>query len=146
MKIYRLSDRVPLRVKGLTFWLAPLSYEQTKELRSLVKMTAGAEKLDPMVLASMSVRMSLKDVEGLENHDGTPYVLEFGPDGLMTQECFDEIVMGCEATPELMDVVSKLWNRGFAPDSMKDIEEGVVVDFSAVRSVKKNSSALTPVN
>ena len=141
MIIYRLTDRIPVQIGELTFWLAPLSASQKSELLSLVTVHAGEERVKPMEVALRCVSMSLKKLEGVKTADGEPYELSFDPSGNLSRECAEEI-FGLDGAEKMLLVCKE-----FAFSELKDPKlEGVVVDFSKVHTLKKNVLAESPAS
>lgn len=141
MIIYRLTDRIPVRIGELTFWLAPLSASQKSELLSLVTVKEGEERVPPMEVAIRTVAMSVKKIEGVTTADGDPYELQFDPNGNLARECVEEI-FGLDGAEKML-----LACKHFAFQELKDPKlEGVEVDFSKVQTVKKSSLASSPAS
>lgn len=140
MIVYRLTDRIPVKIGELTFWLAPLSASQKSELLSLVTIKEGEERVKPMEVALRCVSMSLKKLEGdVKTSDGEPYELSFDPNGNLTRECAEE-VFGLDGSEKMLLVCKE-----FAFNELKDPKlDGVTVDFSKVQSVKKSAKAASP--
>lgn len=135
MKIYRCSDRIPVKIGAVTFWLSPLTYGQRTELFSVAsKAKESKEMADQILLAKTTIRFSLKDIDGVEQGDGSPFKLEFDPSGMLTEACFDDL-MQLEAISSLVKVAGK-----FAMEGIHEISniDGVEVDLTKVRSLKKN--------
>ena len=132
MVIYRMSDRIPVKIKDVTFFLAPLSLSQQGILLSFAKQKEGEEKVDALKTAMKCISFSLKAVEGLTTVDGLPYELEFKEDGTLTDDCVNEIL---QVNGDSLVKISLDW----AVSGIKPIEiPGVEIDFKNVRSVKKN--------
>lgn len=168
MIIYRLTDRIPVKVGELTFWLSPLSTEQKGKLSSFSSIVSGEKIEDALKAAAETIRMSVKQVDGLKDAQGNAYEVELGPDGLLTSECVSELTQldGCDKivrlavrwgmndikNPEAMRAeheasLLKMRESGKITDqvyneAMKIFPmDGVTVDFSKIQSVKKKSSA-----
>ena len=133
MIIYRLTDRIPIQIGEIRFWVSPLSYEQKIRLSELTKLKGGKEVIDQPRVVAHCLKFSLKEVEGLTLADGSPYVLEFDPDGSLSDASVSELLQ-MEKAPKLMDAVASLAN---------EIKEwsipGVKIDLKSVRpAAKKN--------
>jgi hypothetical protein len=130
MIIYRLTDRIPLKIAELTFWVSPLSYEQKSNLLECKKMEGGKEVIDGGRRARLAIKYALKRVDGLMGSDGKPY--EVVMDGsALSDESVDEI-LGLECVIPLVRACVSLMNGV----SEREIE-GVQFDLKGVVSEKK---------
>jgi len=84
-KIMRMTDRITLKIDDITVKLAPLTIAQKCEIVQLV------ESGQVLLASNKALRYSLKEVEGLEGYDDTPYQLEFIEDGNLSEVCAQEI-------------------------------------------------------
>lgn len=135
MIVYKMSDRIPVEIGDVKFWVSPLSYGQKMELASCSTMVSGEQKIDGPRFATLLIKFSVKEVEGITNFDGTPYELQFDKDGTLSQECLDEILQ-IEQSPGLLKAATHLFT------SMTDYElDGVKIDMKAVKNVSKKNSA-----
>jgi hypothetical protein len=131
MKVYRLTDRIPVKIDGVTFMVAPLSFEQKAEILGCKKIVKGEETEDHAKMVWLSIKYSVKSVTGLQNQDGSEYVIEL-VDNSLSDATISELlslpIQGKLATAcaNLMNGVSKY-----------DIE-GVEIDLDNVQSVKKS--------
>lgn len=131
MKVYKLTDRIPVKIDGVTFMVAPLSFEQKAEILSCKKIVKGEETEDHAKMVQLSIKYSVKSVSGLQNADGSEYQLEL-VDGVLSDACISELlslsIQGKLATAcaNLMNGISKY-----------DIE-GVDIDLDNVQSLKKS--------
>lgn len=140
MKIYRSSDRIPVKIEGVTFWLAPLSYEHRTELLTFASKAQEVKvEADLLQLAKNTVRYSLKAIDGVEQGDGTPFALQFDERGIMSESCFDDL-MQLEFLPDLIKVAGAWAMKGVS--EISDIP-GVVIDFANVKSLKKSDPVPT---
>lgn len=162
--IYRLTDQIPVRVGEVTFWISPLSLEHRGKLNSMSEKVSGSQIEVALDGATLALKYSLKDIEGVTDATGNPYKLEFGPDGALTDDCLSEIIQ-LAGTPkltrlalrwaltEISDVkdwrkehelrIQDAFNAGRMSEKERDEAlnryplDGVTVDFSAVRNLKK---------
>jgi hypothetical protein len=138
MMVYRTSDRIPVSVGELKFLLSPLSAEQKNSLMDCKKMQGGQEVVDSIGLAYLAIKYAVKGVEGLESSDGSPFVLDFDPDGTISKECVEVLFeLSMESGGKLSNVCSSLINGvNFAAKV-----PGVEVDLKGVISSKKKVEA-----
>ncbi|MGB0452604.1 MAG: hypothetical protein ACPGJV_02735 [Bacteriovoracaceae bacterium] len=91
-KILRLTDTIKLGVEEVTFHLRPLSKEQKEEISNCITMVEGEPSIDVAKSNSLYLKFALKDIEGVEGFDGEPYVLTKNEQGLLTDECIEEVL------------------------------------------------------
>jgi len=138
MKVYRTSDRIPIKMAGLTFWISPLTYAQKAEILAQVSMSGGEEKQNFGRMVFLSVKYAIKKVEGLEDSDGNPYEVQFEGDSITDESVNDLLQLDCQ--PKLTQTCANLIN------GIRDMKlEGVEFDFKNVMTggsggeVKKKS-------
>lgn len=173
MVIYRMSDRIPVKLGELTFWIAPLSVDAKGRLLTFSKRVSGEERDVAMEGAAAALKLSVKGVDGLKLADGSPYECEFDEQGNLTDDCVSELMqLDCAAPltrlcirwgldtvrdPRAMRSeyearVTKLHTEGKL--SKEELEkallvwpmDGVEVDFSAVKNVKKKATVPSQVH
>lgn len=137
MVIHRLTDKIPVRIGEITFWMSPISWEDRTRLLSFTKMVSGQEVTDAMKMAAETIRCSLKDIEGVEYADETPYELTFDSNHRLSDECLAELWQ-LENIDKLIKACSALL-YGQTSD-LKD--QGIEIDYSAVKASKKNKVAI----
>ena len=84
-RIYKMSDRIPVKIHDLKVKIAPLSYEVKSVCQGMI--ISG----NHMQAAVHALKNALKEVNGLENADGSSYELEF-ENGELTSTCIDELL------------------------------------------------------
>lgn len=136
MIIYRPTDQIPVKIGEVTFWLSPLSHSQRQEILALTVVKAGEERTRPMEMAQLTLSISLRKIVGVNDADGSPYELEFDENGRVTLDCINDIFT-LDGADNLIRVSGK-----FAMNEISDPKlEGVVVDFSQVKTLKKSQKA-----
>ncbi len=105
-KIYRTSDRIPIRIGDIVITVSPLSFDQKTELQT-VMMSAAKDPMNAVRGARLAIKFAVKGVNGLEDMDGKPYKAETGEDGLLTDVCVDEL-LNMDETPKLIAACSQL--------------------------------------
>lgn len=134
MIIYKMSDRIPIEIGDVKFWVSPLNFEQKTALAAQVKMVSGVEQPDSVKIAYLAVKYSVKEIEGVKSSDGSNYQLEFMGDGALTDECVSELLQ-LEHSPLLVTACSHLIG------AIKDHNiPGVKIDIKSVKSVKKKEA------
>lgn len=86
-KLYRVSDRVPVKLDGLVVKISPLKYDQKAEMQT---MLLDGTPLSMVKAAQYAVKCCVKDVDGLELQDGSKYELEFEND-MLTDDCVSDL-------------------------------------------------------
>ena len=85
MRIYSKTDRIKVKIDEVVFTISPLSYKQKIEVQSL--FTSG-KQFEGSIL---SIRMAVKDIEGVEDAQGNAYKLKFENE-LISEDCIDDIL------------------------------------------------------
>lgn len=136
MIVYRTTDRVPVKVAGLTFWVSPLSFEQKAKIFDLISRDGGVEVVKGLASVQMLLKFSVKEVEGLQNPDGTEFKVDLDSDGNLDDDCVDILL-------NLPDFgkISQLLQTWLQQEIKDPGIEGVEVDFKGIRNIKKKSSA-----
>lgn len=92
MKVLRKTDRIKFTFDGVDFVIAPLSYRDRIELSTSVKHVSGEVVTNYLEQTAMMIKKCLKEVKGLQGHDGSEYILVFDGNEL-TEDCADELLM-----------------------------------------------------
>ena len=171
VRIYSVSDRIPVVVGEVKFWVSPLSREQRVKLTSLSQRVSGQDIEASLDAALTAIKYGLKEIEGVEGSDGQPYQLQFGADGGLTDDCLSDLAQ-LDALPKLTRICiqwaltsvedpqdlrvrhEELLARNLAAGSITQAEydkgmkhyplDGLTIDFSEVKSVKKKPSGQPP--
>lgn len=132
LTVYRPTDRIPVRIGEATFWVSPVTYQRKMEIASKTKMAGGVEVPDRLAVAELSVRASVKRVDGVALSDGSPLELHFDGD-LLTDESFS-MLMQLTGRELLVTACACLMNG----IEKHDIP-GVVIDLDALDTGVKKS-------
>lgn len=94
MKVLRKSDRVKFKIDEVEFVIAPLSYRDRIELSVSTRTVAGETIANYLEQTMIMVKKCLKGVNGLKDHEGKKYKLEFTSDESLelTDDCVDELM------------------------------------------------------
>ena len=130
MKIFRVTDRIPVKIGELTFWLSPLKWEHKIAVSNAIQLKSGDTHITTMQ-AKTTIKYSVKAVDGIQNHDGTPLVLDLDESGALTDDSVEDLLQ-LEQFPVLVKQ-ALTWLNG-PSDTVLD---GVSVDFGATQSTKK---------
>lgn len=164
VKIYRMTDKIPVKLGEVTFWVSPLSYEHRSKITALTQRMSGKDHEVAKEAATLAIKYGLKELEGVEDSQGNPYELAFDSSGGLSDDCLSEVIQ-LDGIPDLTKLCLR-WAiteirdpkdfrekfeakmRAAVTDgtlSEKDFEkqmnlyplDGVTVDFSAIKGVKK---------
>lgn len=114
-KIYRMSDRIRLKIDDIEVTIGPLSIHQKASVEE-VASSAGLLK------ATMeAMRYAIKDIKGLKDSEGKEYELEKDDDGYLSETTLDEIC-NIEQSFKLSSVCLNLINA--IPDEFVDPNTG----------------------
>jgi len=129
MKIYRTTDRIPVKLGDLTFWFSPFKWEHKIEVSTKTLLKSGETSITASQ-ARLAIKYSIKAVDGLMSHDGTPIILELEND-VLTDDSVEDVMQ--------LENISKLTTIAFTwLNEIKDVAiEGVTVDFSSTTNTKK---------
>ncbi len=105
-RIFRASDRIPVQIDDITVTIAPLTFNQKIELQSIM-ISAGKEPLNALKGARLAVKYAVKAVAGIKDMGGNEYKVAMGDDGLITDECVDEL-LNLQEQPKLIALCSQL--------------------------------------
>jgi hypothetical protein len=119
--------------------LAPLSLHQKSEVQRLTYegIRSGNTTLtqDGLLLA---LKASLKDIEGIEQADGSPYKLSFGEDKLLTDECLEDL---CNISfHEKLILICTSLVRGIPDQEFKDEKGNKIEGVDIVRTSKEQET------
>lgn len=92
VKIYKLSDRIPIKIGDVIFKLAPFSQDQRTQIHGCYTHESGSQVEHTQKAMFLSIKFAVKEVEGLEYADGSKYDLKFEKDGSLTDECVNELL------------------------------------------------------
>lgn len=112
MLIHKKSDRIKVEFSSqdgsdmVTAYFAPLTMADKTRLVSLAPNAQTADTLSVIEFSRSVIKASLKDIKGLTNSDDSQYVLEMGSDGLVKDECLEDIMNLPELFSKVMTVSS----------------------------------------
>ena len=143
MKIYRLTDRIPLSIKSgnevVWFQVRPLAFSEKAEIASLSAIEHGIERKNKLEAVKLALRYCLKGCKGIKNSDDTEYNIEFFPDGSLTDDCAEDL-LNTDISPGLIMAAFSLINgvssKVIDPSTGKEIE-GIEFHLGDVKSVGK---------
>lgn len=87
-KIYRTTDRIPVKIDDIVIEIAPLSFEVKSNIQANL---INGDTLGIVKAAKLAIQHGVKNVKGVENADGSEYSLDFENDCL-TEQCVDDLL------------------------------------------------------
>lgn len=139
-RIYKRSDRIKIKIDEVTVTIAPLSLEQKTVAQSL--MAQGKINRDYNLITKgiiSLIKSAVKDIDGLENQDGTKYRLSFDGDSL-SDESIDDL-FNIELHKKLVMVCSSLVVS--IPSQFVD-EQGLPIEGVSVLETEKTAVTADP--
>ena len=138
MIIYRLEDRIEVKVDELTFKLAPMLSHIKEEAKALLVAKKDIEG------SKLCIKHSVKDIKGVELSDGSKYKLEFEGDAL-TDKCIEELFNIEIETRDKLRLACSLLVNGIPaefinPSNKKPIKGVKIVNPMKGKSKRKTSS------
>ncbi len=119
-RIYRTSDRIPVKVDDITVTIAPLTFAQKTELQTIM-LSAAKDPMNAVKGARLAIKFAVKSVAGLEDVNGDKYEVALDSEGLLTDECVDEL-LNLQEQPKLIALCTQL--IGGMPKGIMDPSTG----------------------
>lgn len=91
MKIYRVTDRIPVKIGDVEFKISPLSFIQRQEIQAKIIEAENGVPMGLMEAARLAVKYAVKDLTGVTDSEGAEYTLEF-ENGVLTDNCVDDLL------------------------------------------------------
>lgn len=88
VKIYKTTDRIPVKIDSLKFSLSPLTFEQKSEIQA--ELLTGSP-LSVVKAAKLAVKYAVKGLDGVQTADGEKYELEFEGE-VLAENCVDDLL------------------------------------------------------
>ncbi len=130
-RIYRLSDRIPIKIDSITITVSPLSFDQKTELQSIM-MQARQDPMYAVKGARLAIKYAVKSVSGIEDMHGENYQPSFEETGILTDESVDDL-MNLEENSKLIAVCAQLIAgvpRGITDPSTGEPMKGVKIELT----------------
>ena len=89
MKLYKITDRIKIKIGDMVVSVSPLTYDQKIEIQTALSQGTDAKSLYTGSILAM--RYGIKEIKGIELIDGSEYELQF-EDGVLTEECAKELL------------------------------------------------------
>ncbi len=132
-KIYRVTDRIKIKIGDISFELSPLTSLQKADIMSKA-MSNGANGL--VDSTKLALKYAIKRVNGLETLDDVPYQVEL-ENGVLSDTSVDDL-LNIEITDKLQKVCLNLMHG--IPEKFLDPETGMPVE--GVEVIKKDNGGV----
>ena len=122
MRIYKTTDKVNFKVGDAMFTIVPLSRLQKMDILSISSRKESGLAIDSgMEMTALSMKYSIKDVQGLKDGDGDEYKVLFDDQGYLTEQSVDDLFNIEEALP-LMTAMASLTSGIGKLNSIQGVE------------------------
>ena len=134
MYLFSKTDRIPVVIDEVTFWIAPISNEQKADIASIVGFDGGEKSIDREKMYRACLKYSVKRVDGVLLPAGGKFQVKLDKKGNLTEKSVDDLMMlSCSAKLASASVI--LMNE------IKDVDlDGVTVDIKGTIPEKKLES------
>jgi hypothetical protein len=136
--VYRTTDRVTLKIDGITFKIAPLSYAQKMNIQAMLTKENGTNIENIADTTKQLIEYSIKDVDGLEYPDGEKFKLCF-EEGKISEASIDELFnleLNPKLTVSLMQLLQGIPNEIVNSATGEKLEGVEIVKGKSVPTVK----------
>ncbi len=124
-RIYRLTDRIKVKIDDITVTIRPLSKDEKAEIQqSVIKGRAKGDFVEATRGIVLALKYAVKGIDGLIDSDDKPYQLQFDEHKNLTDDCVSEL-LNMEVTGKLTMVCISLANK--IPDEFVD-ENGIKLE------------------
>jgi hypothetical protein len=90
-KVYRLSDRIKIKIDDIIVTISPLSIHQKTEIQSAMWKGRTEKNFEEATKGVMlSIKYAVKGISGLTDLSGQEYKLEF-QDGVLSDQSLDDV-------------------------------------------------------
>jgi uncharacterized protein YfkK (UPF0435 family) len=135
-RIYRKTDRIAVKIDDISIKLAPLSIHQKVEIQNaMVLGRINGDLSEQMRGIALSLKYSVKGVEGLQDSDGNPYQLKFEGENL-SDESVDDL-MNIEISKKLTLVCAGILNG--IPDEFSDQYGNKIEGVELIKTQKEDA-------
>lgn len=139
LKVYKTSDRIPVKIGDVVVKVSPLTYQQKIDISNCTKTVGGQEIFDATRSAFLAIKFCVKEVSGVVYADGSKFELEF-EDGVLKDDTVDEI-MNMEINANLIMVAMNLLNgvpeKPVNPETGKPLKGVEFLNVEVKTKVKK---------
>lgn len=90
-KVYRLSDRIKIKIDDIIVTISPLSIHQKTEIQSAMWKGRTEKNFEEATKGvTLSIKYAVKGISGLTDLSGQEYKLEF-QDGVLSDQSLDDV-------------------------------------------------------
>lgn len=91
MRIYKVSDRVPVKIDDIEVKISPLTFQQKANVQAELLKAQDGNPLAVMAATRLALKYAVKEISGVENEDGSPYQVEL-ENGELSEESVDNLL------------------------------------------------------
>lgn len=136
-RVYKLSDRVKIKIGGpdesFILTLSPLDRQQKHETQALLFESRRGKPEKAIEAIALALKYAVKNIEGLSDVDGNPYIPQF-ENGFLKEECVEDLLNMPDSN--LVSFVASSWLNG-VPKVFNDINGQPLPDVEIIDEKKK---------
>ena len=91
MKILKVTDRILIKNEEISILISPLTFLQKSEIANSSKIVAGNHVSDVATQAFLTVKYSIKEINGVKCHDDSDYKIVLENNYLSDDQCSEII-------------------------------------------------------
>lgn len=92
-RIYRLTDRIKIKIDDLIVTVRPLSKDEKAEiLQSVIHGRSKGDFKEATQGMVLALKYAIKNVEGIIDSDDKPYQLQFDENKNLTDDCISDLL------------------------------------------------------
>lgn len=80
------SDRFKVKIEDATFTLSTIEFEKSKEIAEATFIEAGEQRQDIAKAMKLTMKYSIRGIDGVNAMNGEPYPFKWGEDGYLCDE------------------------------------------------------------
>lgn len=131
MKIYKLSDRIKLRIADVELTLAPLTRVQKYDIQSSIFKWESTKEATHLIEGSFkAVKYGVRGISGVHGLDGSEYKLSFDGD-VLSDDCVEELLnseLSNEITVSAISLLNGIPKKIINPMTGKELEGVEIVN------------------
>ena len=140
LKIYKKGDRLCLRIHDVKIYWEILDFEERMKIATKDYLKSGDMIEESQYKIFQTMKMAIKDIEGVEYADGSKYELEFDDNNHLTASCVNELLSSNYA-PEIVHAATEYLtgkNEGVVRNRATGVDL-VGVEFTLPSAKKKTT-------
>jgi hypothetical protein len=129
---YSAKSRFELKYPkiGISFIISPLNYNQRVEILALSQSVLGGQNIEDFSKAIFRyVKFMVKDVKGINDEKGNPFVCQLDENNNLKDECVDDL-LNLQINPGITDMLAQFVNG--IPTELVDLEGKVIKEVKLI--------------